>query len=105
MIGFLKRFGEGMRGAVMRRRVWQDLMGWFRPHDREATIAPAMLQSAGDSRDADALLVSEFGEEEILDFLAGDVDPVPADPAFREELREQCWSLVQDGVTARPKDH
>ena len=36
---------------------------------------------------------------ELIDFLASDVDPVPADPAFRERLREELWELVlEEGV-------
>jgi len=34
--------------------------------------------------------------QELLDFLAADVDPVPADPAFRERLREELWEMVVD---------
>jgi len=45
-------------------------------------------------------LVSE--ERELLDFLAADVDPVPADPAFRERLREELWeTVIEEGVGAR----
>jgi len=33
-------------------------------------------------------------ERELLDFIAADVDPVPADPAFRERLREELWEMV-----------
>ena len=43
--------------------------------------------------------------QELLDFLAADVDPIPADPAFRERLREELWSLVQRGDSDHPKGH
>ena len=43
--------------------------------------------------------------QELLEFLAADVDPIPADPAFRERLREELWSLVQESGTTHPKDH
>jgi hypothetical protein len=74
--------------------------GFYRAED------PAGDQ-AGDASAAvaDGYFGSDVGDAELLEFLATDLDPTPADPLFREELREQCWSLVQDGVTARPKDH
>lgn len=39
-------------------------------------------------------------ERELLDFLAADIDPVPADPVFRERLREELWSMVLDDQLA-----
>lgn len=39
-------------------------------------------------------------ERELLDFLAADIDPVAADPAFRERLREELWAMVLDGQLA-----
>jgi hypothetical protein len=42
-------------------------------------------------------------ERELLDFIAADVDPVPADPAFRERLREELWEMVVADGLARPK--
>ena len=47
----------------------------------------------------------EIDEHELHEFLAADHDPIPADPVFREELRDQLWALVQDGVITRSKDH
>ena len=69
-------------------------------------MLPTDMHRATDAHEAafETIAPAEFAESELLDFLAGDLDPAPADPAFREELREQCWSLVQDGAT-RPKDH
>jgi hypothetical protein len=49
--------------------------------------------------------LAETGEEEdLLEFLAADLDPVPADPDFRERLRAELWGLVADGSVQRPKD-
>ena len=42
---------------------------------------------------------------EILEFLAADLDPVPADPAFRERLAETLWEMVRDGRMARSRNH
>lgn len=42
-------------------------------------------------------------EEELLEFLASDLDPVSADPAFRERLREELWEMVLDGHCGPPK--
>lgn len=47
----------------------------------------------------------EVTEEELLDFLAADLDPVPADPVFREKLREELWEMVSDGQVGRRNDH
>jgi hypothetical protein len=103
-----------MRGAVTQPRIWQTLLDWFRPVAREASITPQRIQApysaidrTGPSNEsgAEAVLVEEAGHGDLLEFLAADLDPVPADPVFREELREQLWALVQDGTTARPKGH
>jgi len=48
---------------------------------------------------------AEIDEHELHEFLAADHDPIPADPVFREELRDQLWALVRDGAITRPKDH
>jgi len=48
---------------------------------------------------------SDFNDDELLEFLEADADPAAADPEFRERLREQLWGMVEDGVTALPKDH
>jgi hypothetical protein len=52
-------------------------------------------------RDSD----QEIDDLEILEFLAADLDPVPADPAFRERLAETLWELVRDGRMARSRNH
>ncbi|MFK7894265.1 MAG: hypothetical protein AB8G23_00415 [Myxococcota bacterium] len=44
-------------------------------------------------------------EEELLEFLAADLDPVPADPVFREKLRDDLWEMVADGRAGRRQDH
>jgi len=44
-------------------------------------------------------------EEELAEFLAADLDPVPADPVFRERLREELWDFVERGLAIRPRDH
>ena len=36
-------------------------------------------------------------ETELLDFLAADLDPIPADPVFREKLRNELWDMVASG--------
>jgi len=93
----------------MRRRGWQGFLDWFRPVERSAAPAPSVSQvhRSGDSNEAvaDALFAAELGDLELVDFLAGDLDPVSADPVFREELREKLWTLVQDGAVQPPKDH
>ena len=46
-----------------------------------------------------------MAEGELREFLAADFDPIAADPGFKEHLRERLWTLVQEGATARSKDH
>lgn len=46
-------------------------------------------------------------DAELLEFLAADVDPVPADPAFRERLRVELWDMIVDeqgGLAGRDED-
>ena len=38
----------------------------------------------------------EATEEELLEFLAADQEPVEADPKFKASLREQLWELVEE---------
>lgn len=47
----------------------------------------------------------EITEEELLDFLAADLDPVPANPVFKEKLRDALWEMVADGRVGRRNDH
>lgn len=47
----------------------------------------------------------EVTEEELLEFLAADLDPVPADPVFQEKLRDELWEMVEDGRAGRRSDH
>lgn len=46
----------------------------------------------------------ELDELELLEFLAADLDPVPADPVFRQALGERLWEMVQKGLP-RPRSH
>jgi hypothetical protein len=50
-------------------------------------------------------LDADFDEFELLEFLAADLDPVPADPRFKRELAEQLWDLVSSGRVPRPSRH
>ncbi|MBK7948640.1 MAG: hypothetical protein IPK00_07805 [Deltaproteobacteria bacterium] len=47
----------------------------------------------------------EVDELELLEFLAADLDPVPADPAFKRELGDRLWEMVRDGRLLRPSRH
>ncbi len=44
--------------------------------------------------DGAAAMDDAADDAELLEFLAADLDPVPADPVFRERLREQLWEMV-----------
>ena len=41
-------------------------------------------------------IAAEFSTEELADFLEGDLHPNDARPEFREQLREDMWTLVQE---------
>ncbi len=47
----------------------------------------------------------DVDELELLEFLAADLDPVPADPAFRQQLSDLLWNMVRDGRVTRPRNH
>jgi hypothetical protein len=47
----------------------------------------------------------DVDELELLEFLAADLDPVPADPAFRHRLSDLLWDMVRDGRVTRPRSH
>lgn len=47
----------------------------------------------------------EVEELELLEFLAADLDPVPADPVFEHELGERLWEMVRDGRLLRRPRH
>jgi len=67
-----------------------------------------VLDATGpDGRRADVALEADADVEELelLEFLAADLDPVPADPAFRRRLGELLWDMVRDGRVARPRNH
>jgi len=61
--------------------------------------------SVGILSDALEDLDQDVNELELLEFLAADLDPVPADPAFRRELGELLWDMVRDGRVSRPRNH
>ncbi|MEZ4333519.1 MAG: hypothetical protein R3F35_17320 [Myxococcota bacterium] len=62
-------------------------------------------ESVGMLGEAIEALQTEADELELLEFLAADLDPVPADPRFERALREQLWELVTTGRLPRPSRH
>jgi hypothetical protein len=50
-------------------------------------------------------VAEDVDELELLEFLAADLDPVPADPAFRRTLSDLLWDMVRDGRVTRPRNH
>lgn len=50
-------------------------------------------------------LEGEIDELELLEFLAADLDPVPADPRFKRELGDRLWEMVTTGRLPRPSRH
>jgi hypothetical protein len=57
--------------------------------------------SAADGRFGAEL--ADFDPAEFAEFLEADDHPVPADPAFRERLRHELWTLVRDRADRAPK--
>ena len=114
-------FERGVRGDVTRAQIWQGFLDWLRPIDHDLSASQHAMSSAGASTDLVAPMaltggalagkmsgdeaLDEIDEDELLEFLEADHDPVPADPVFREQLRDQLWALVHEGVITRPKDH
>jgi len=101
-------------GNVARGRGWRGLLEWWRPSrrsdakpDREVSSEPGWqhYELASDPGGASLLADDEATEEELREFLAADFDPIEADPDFKEELREQLWSLIREGGLARRNDH
>lgn len=41
-----------------------------------------------------------FDPAEFAEFLEADDSPLPANPAFKERLRQQLWGMVRDNVEA-----
>lgn len=99
------------------RHVWQGLIDWFRTSDRSGTGShsgvpapmPVDPEPRMDEALAGTLCLDELGGDaegrELLDFLSADVDPIPADPVFRERLREELWRFVQHGDPDPPERH
>ncbi len=50
-------------------------------------------------------LGQDVDELELLEFLAADLDPVPADPVFQKQLAELLWEMVREGRGVRPRNH
>ena len=50
-------------------------------------------------------LQTEVNELELLDFLAADLYPVPADPVFKQELCDMLWEMVASGSLPKPRKH
>ena len=78
--------GERLRERWLRRR---------EPH------AERMRRSAKRRREEIEEIAAEFGTEELQEFLAADRDPVRADPAFKAQLRERVWKLIEEQWIAR----
>ncbi len=84
-----------------------ELTSPFASGGREAVLDGAGGASARDLAVATFAdeTIPESDEAELREFLAGDYDPVTADPAFREQLHDRLWTLIDKGAITRPKDH
>lgn len=67
---------------------------------------PARWRRGGDRGEARERKVieevaGEFSTEELQEFLEADRLPEQADPAFKEDLRERLWRMVQERARER----
>jgi hypothetical protein len=46
--------------------------------------------------------LAEVTAEELREFLEADALDVPADPAFKEQLRRQLWEIVRSRARPQP---
>lgn len=116
---------------VVRGKSWRRWIDWLLPGNGRAVEARSRIErnrplalSASSSReiaisDVDDRLQAglvdleecffpseeEVSEAELQEFLACDLDPTEADPRFRENLREQIWTLIEEGELLRRRDH
>ncbi|MGH0031660.1 MAG: hypothetical protein ACQGVC_17865 [Myxococcota bacterium] len=45
--------------------------------------------------------IADLTEEELREFLQGDLLDVPVDPNFKERLKRRLWDLVQEQAQRR----
>ncbi len=64
--------------------------------DSTARVSPAQSELDSVLADEDEL---DFPIEELREFLSADLFEVPADPGFKERLREQLWSFLRRRTT------
>ena len=74
-------------------------MTW-RPERRSAARAAAKITGASSARSDVELEVTQDNEtdlsiEELREFLSADLFEVPADPAFKQGLRDKLWQMIQ----------
>ena len=48
--------------------------------------------------------IADLTEEELREFLQGDLLDVPVDPRFKERLKRQLWKLVQEQARRRKQE-
>jgi len=48
--------------------------------------------------------IADLTEEELREFLQGDILDVPVDPRFKERLKRKLWKLVQEQMAGRKPD-
>ena len=73
--------------------------------ERGAEIIPFPGRGSGASAQAgEAVLEDAALDAELMDFLEADLDPVPADPAFRERLRDELWEMIVEEGVGAPRD-
>ncbi len=77
---------------------YRDTTAAGKPEEERPTAGgrPRLLDGL---RDGDASL--DPTDEELMEFLAADNEPVEADPEFKRKLRDQLWTLVQGNEMTR----
>lgn len=108
---------------MARGRIWRGLFDWWNPVGVAAapaddSVARDTLDRRGDEPAVDAsgtwvhrelaspdaaggVAEDEVSDQELLEFLAADDDPVEANPTFKRRLREQLWAMIRDNDMTR----
>jgi hypothetical protein len=66
--------------------------------DRPTRIQPVSQGHRAGSWNADS--ADGFDPAEFAEFLEADDSPIPADPVFKERLRQRLWGMVRDHASA-----
>jgi hypothetical protein len=89
-------------GARFRMRL---MPRWAKRAEHAPDRAPDRREQKGwQRREVIDEIAAEFTTEELQEFLEADRYPIDADPAFKEQLRETLWRLLQREIHSTSND-